>query len=166
MLNIEIEVAKQQQVIDDEDKLVEKMLENNLMTSTGQWFKLGAQVANAAVVTRAGQKKIEQMEMKQVEKMETKTKKEIAAKVEKIDAFKKFLEAGKPSQMSAKDSKAILKFVLPLLAPSEKMSEYNMGPKAMERLVKFGMDSGNKVTWISEMEKYTDKEEINQEGAV
>lgn len=66
------------------------------------------------------------------------------------------MAAGKLSPLSEKYSKAILKCVLPPLAPNEMLSEYNMGPKAVKRLVKFGMDSVNKIAWISEMEKYLD----------
>ncbi len=41
MLDIEIEVAKPHQVINDGEKLVEKIMEDNLMTLVGQLFKLG-----------------------------------------------------------------------------------------------------------------------------
>ncbi len=163
MFNLEIEVAKPQQQLNNEEKLLEKIMEDNAMTSTGRLFKLGVQVANAAAVTKAGRKKVELMETKRAELIKTKTKREIAVKREAIDAFKKFLTAGKPSKLPAKDSKAILKFVLPLLAPNEKLAEYNTGPKAIQRLVKFGIASDNKLTWISEMEKHLDSGKKLQE---
>ncbi len=119
------------------------------MNSTGQLYKLGAQVANADIGLKAGQKKIEMIKKKKAEHLKTKTKRDMVIKADALDAFKKFVSAGKPEILSAKDSKAILKFVLPLLAPKEKFLECNTGPKTMERLLRFGMDLYNKFTWIS-----------------
>ncbi len=63
-LNLEIEVTKSQKVIDDEEKLIEKMMEKDVMTSRGRLFKLGMHVANAVAETTAGQKKIELVKIK------------------------------------------------------------------------------------------------------
>ncbi len=46
------------------------------------------------------------------------------------------------------------------------LSEYNMGPKAMGRQDKFGMDSDNKITWISEMEENMDDEQEAPQSAL
>ncbi len=51
--------------------------------------------------------------------LETKTKQEIATKEEAADVYKKFVATGKLDSLSARDSKAILKYILPLLAPEE-----------------------------------------------
>ncbi len=64
MLNIEIKVAKPQQLLNDMEKLVEKIMEDNAMTSTVQLFKLWVQVANTGAMTKAGHKKVELMETK------------------------------------------------------------------------------------------------------
>ncbi len=98
--------------------------------------------------------------------MEIEVKKEIALKVEAVDVFKVFLADGISSKLSAKDSRVMLKFVPPLLAPNETFLEYNMEPKAMGRLDKFEMDSDNKMTWISEMEKHLDNEQKAPQSAL
>lgn len=67
--------------------------------------------------------------------------------------FKKFLVDCKPSNLSAKYSKVILKFVIPILASNEKFLE------ATGRLDKFGRDTGNKIIWIFEVEKHFDVEQ-------
>lgn len=41
ILNLKIEVGKPKQVIDEEEKLFEKMMEKNAVASTGRLFKLG-----------------------------------------------------------------------------------------------------------------------------
>ncbi len=53
LLDLEVEVYQPQQIIEDGNKLIEEMLENNVMNLTGQLFKLGVQVVNTGVTNRA-----------------------------------------------------------------------------------------------------------------
>ncbi len=53
-IDLEVEVARPQ-IIEDKNKLIEEMLENNAMNPTGRLFKLGVQVSNAGMVTKAEQ---------------------------------------------------------------------------------------------------------------
>ncbi len=59
LLDIEVEVAQPQQVIADEEKLIEKSVEENAINSTGRLYRFGVQVANAGTVTKAGQRQVE-----------------------------------------------------------------------------------------------------------
>ncbi len=85
-------------------------------------------------------------------------------KSEAVDTFDKYQAAGGKSALSTKDAKAILKFIFPMLAPNKKMSSYNTGPKAMSRLEQFATDSGYKIIWGSEMERFVkDDKKMQQE---
>ncbi len=96
--------------------------------------------------------------------LETKSKREITIKEEAADVYKKFVAAGKPDSLFARDSKAVLKYILPLLAPEEKIYEYNTGQKAMAQLSKFATESDITITWMTEMEKHVQMEEEFKRG--
>ncbi len=85
-------------------------------------------------------------------------------KSEVSDAFKKYWEANGKSTLPYKDTKAILKFILPQLAPDENMSSYITGSKAMWRLEQYATDSGNEITWESEMENFLKDDKEMQQG--
>ncbi len=59
VLDLEVEFEKPWKVIEEESKLVDKMLQTNVMSSTGRLFKISVQIANAATVTKAGNKRIQ-----------------------------------------------------------------------------------------------------------
>lgn len=67
-------------VINDEEKLAEKMMEDNATTSASQLFKLGVQVANAVVVTNTGWKKINLMKIKKQNRWRQKPKKSLPSR--------------------------------------------------------------------------------------
>ncbi len=71
-----------------------------------------------------------------------------------IAAYQKYITTGKQTNLPAKESKSILKFILLLLATGEKMTIYNTGPKAIAQLNKFALDSDNKISWETEREKH------------
>ncbi len=163
ILDLEMEVVQPQQNIDNEDELVNKLVAENAVTSTGRLYRLGIQIANSKIVTKAARRQIEIKNEKKAAQLETKNQKELFVKSEAANAFEKFQKAGK-SAVSSKDTKAILKFILPLLAPNEKMSSYNTGPKAMSRLEQFAIDLGNKIRWESKMKRFMKEDEEVQEG--
>ncbi len=99
---------------------MKKLLKLSAINLTGQLYKLGVKVANDGVVTKAGKMQIEMNKQKKAEQLETKFKRETALKTEAEDLFKKFVTAGWPATLPAKDSKVILKLVLYCLAPEEK----------------------------------------------
>ncbi len=140
LLDLEMEVVQPQQVIDDEDELVNKLVAENAVNFTGQLYCLGIQIVNSKIETKAARTLIEINKQKKAAWHQTKNQKEKLVKLEAADAFEKYPEADCKSALSFKDTKAILKFILPL-APNKKMSSYITGPKAMCRLEQFSMDS-------------------------
>ena len=66
VLDLEVEIAQPPKAIEEESKLVDEILQTNGMTSTGRLFKIGVQIANAAVVTKAGKKQIQLNEQKKL----------------------------------------------------------------------------------------------------
>jgi len=69
------------------------------------------------------------------------------------------------SQLSAKDAKSILKYLLPILAPGEKISDYNTSPKANARLNKIAQDGDGKTSWEIELKNHADIDDDGAEGA-
>ncbi len=98
---------------------------------------------------------IAEEERVQAERLEAKLKREDTTKSEATQSYNKFIGGGKLiTTLSAKDVKLILKFLLPKLAPGEKMADYNNRQKALARLEKFGADSNGAITWEKEMDKH------------
>ncbi len=168
MLDIEIEVAKPQKIIEDEEKLINEMLETNAMSSTGRLFKLGVQVANAATVTKAGKKRIKQIKQKKAEQEKKLSRRETSIKLEAVEAYRRYLSAGTSGTLpeKAKDAKAILTFVLPILAPGDKISNFNTGPTAFERLRQFPVEQNGKQLWEIELEKHIENKGKTEAGEV
>ncbi len=56
--DLDVKVAKMQQVIDDKEKHLSEMSQTNEMSSTGRLSKIKnvVQIANAAAITKAGKK--------------------------------------------------------------------------------------------------------------
>ncbi len=46
LLDLEVDVVQPQQVIDNEDESVNKLVSENVVNSTGQLYPLGIQIAN------------------------------------------------------------------------------------------------------------------------
>ncbi len=158
VLDLELEVAVPRALIEDESERIKKIVEEKAANKTGGLFKLGCQVANERVVMESCKQIIaEEMRVK-AERLKAKLKKEDETKSHAIEAYQKFVGGGKlNSALSAKDFKMILKFLLPKLAPNEKMAEHNTGAKALECLQKFATDSNNDSTaWHFEMSKYVE----------
>ncbi len=70
------------------------------------------QVANVGVVTMTGKVQIESNKKKKAVQHEIKMKRDTTTKTIAEDAFKKYVTAGMPETLPAKDSNAILKFVV------------------------------------------------------
>ncbi len=66
-----------------------------------------------------------------VECLATKLKWEITTKNESIKAYIKFIHFGKSTNIPAKCSKSIFKFLLPCLAPKEKILIIQVGQKQL-----------------------------------
>ncbi len=147
VLDLRVEVAKPQQRLCNEEQLINKIMDEDEINSTGCLFKCGVQIANAGVMTTAGMRKIESIKKKKAQQNEMKMKKEAKSNAEAIAAFNKFIVApGKNKQIADRDSKAMIKYLLPILAQNEKNYDYNTGPKTLARLKKFGFDLGNNIT--------------------
>jgi len=71
------------------------------------------------------------------------------------------LANGKPKFASIKNAVVILKVLLPKVAPTEKITAYNSGKKALERLV--GIAGGT--TWEDEMNHLSAQKEAQLEQA-
>ncbi len=56
--------------------------------------------------------------------------------------------------MTAKETKAILRFLLSVVAPNEMTSDFNMDPKALAWLEKILAEIANQGMWETEMQKY------------
>ncbi len=168
VLDLEVEFARPRKVIEEESKLVDEMLQTNAMSSTGRLFKIGVQIANAAVVTKAGKKQIQLNEQKKAEMEKKLSKREINIKMEAIEAFRRYCKAGKQgtAPKTAKDAKLILRFVLPILALDDKLSSYNTGAKAIERLGQFQADPNSKTLWDIEMEKHIKNDDENLDSQI
>jgi len=159
-LDLEVEIAPSRALIADEEERIKKIVEDKAANKMGRLFKLGCHVANERVVTESCRQIILEEEKVKAERLEAKIKREDATKLEASHAYSKFVAIGKSiDDISARDSKSILKFLLPKLAPNKKISDYNTGPKAVTRLNKFAIDSDNKITWEAEMKKYTPNDE-------
>ncbi len=87
-------------------------------------------------------------------------------KSEAFDAFEKYWAADGKSALSSKDTKTILKFILPHIGSQQKDIIYNKGPKAMSRLEQFATDSGNKSTREREMERFMKDDKEMQQGGL
>ncbi len=59
-----------------------------------------------------------------------KNERENTINADAIAAYQKYIATGKQTNLPAKESKSILKFIFPLLSNEEKMTNYNTGPKA------------------------------------
>ena len=75
-----------------------------------------------------------------------------------IDAFKHYVDGGKSINLKSgmpnlpkSDAIAIIKFLLPKLAPKENVSSFNSGLKATKRLVEIA--SSTETTWEEEVNK-------------
>ncbi len=64
--DLEVKITLPQQIIEDENKFIEEILESNRMNLTGRLFKVGVQVTNAGRVIKAGQKQIENIRRKKL----------------------------------------------------------------------------------------------------
>ncbi len=87
-----------------------------------------------------GRKKyVEQNEKKKIEQERKMTQREIVIKMKAFDEFVRYLQAWKPETLpkKAKDAKAILWFVLTILALYGKISNFNTGLKALKWLSRF-----------------------------
>ncbi len=120
ILGLKVENAQPQQIITEEEKLINEILQDNAMNSTGCLDKCGIQVANTSVATTAALQKIKSIKQKKTELLEAKAKKEAATKVDAFNAFKKTKESGADPSVKAKDSKKILKHLLPNWLPMKR----------------------------------------------
>jgi len=142
------------EIPEDEEKTIQYIIDNKLLNKAGGLFKCGLSIANCRVITEAGRRMAE-LEKK---KKEEKTQKQSAkATQSEWDAFKLYdnwkragkpMADGKPKFASIKNAITILKVLLPKVAPKEKITDYNSGKKALERLVKIAGGS----TWETEMD--------------
>ncbi len=64
------------------------------------------------------------------------------------------------------DAKLILRFVLPILAPNDKISNYNTGAKAIEQLGQFQVDPNSQTLCEIEIEKHIKHDDENLEGQI
>ncbi len=84
-----------------------------------------------------------------------------------VEAFHRYCKAGKQctAPVTAKDAKSIL--VLPItLVPDDKLSTYNTGAKAIERLGQFLLDPNIQTSWEIEMEKHIKNDDEIQESQI
>ncbi len=116
VLDLQVDVAKPQQRIWNEEWLINKILDENSTNSTGWLFKCEVQIAIFGIFWEH-QKEESQAAWNETGKGGNK-------KAEAIDAFNKIIVAhGDNKQIALRDSKAILKYLLPILAPNDKKSD-------------------------------------------
>lgn len=140
---------------ENEEELVDKIIASKAIGKAGGMFKTGMLIANAPIIVMAEKK------MAALEKAGMEEKEKNATHAEKkktwdgAAAYEKWVLGGRKKDSESKpilspdDAKHILKFLLPIIAPTEKLSSYNSGKKSLQRL----MEIAGGTTWEAEMEQ-------------
>ena len=155
-------VEERDEITEDEEKQIQSIIKNKAINSSGKLFKLGIHIANCKVVLEALRRikimKDEEDKQKALKKRVEEGTKErkavIAFEAWKASGSKKNVD-GKPVFAKADDSKNVVKFLIPILAPEERnVSQYTSSvKKSVERL----MQVAGGTTWEREMDDIAKK---------
>jgi cell fate (sporulation/competence/biofilm development) regulator YmcA (YheA/YmcA/DUF963 family) len=148
--------VKKKLLPETDEAAVQAIIDSKAINKSGGLFNLGIHVANSAVVMEAMRR------IKATEKVATiakeQRKKDAAAKTDNnaLDHFVSWVEAGAnvdPTtghpKLSKDASVAIVKVLLPKIAPTEKLKDY----KTMANCVKWLGELAGGTTWVDEMKQ-------------
>ena len=146
--------VKKKLLPETDEAAVQAIIDSKAINKSGGLFNLGIHVANSAVVMEAMRRVKENEKAAKIAKEQR--KKDAAAKtdINALDHFVSWLEAGAkvdPTTGHPKLSKdaavAIVKVLLPKIAPTEKLKDY----KTMASCVKWLGELAGGTTWVDEM---------------
>lgn len=157
-------VVKQAPISDTSEAKIQKMVDEGVVGKAGKWFKVGVCVANGKEVLEA------------VRRVKVKVAKEAAAKECKAQetadfvkwmALKEFVKWYGDDQKVDKDgyplltkkaAVAIVKLLLPRIAPDLKLNDF----KTLKKCVKWLGDLAGGTTWVTEMRAVEDSYSNNE----
>ena len=163
-MDIEAREVEEIDIPEDEEALIQHIVDNKLINKAGGLFKCGIQIANCRVVMEASRRVAANDAAEKVKKVQKVQKKEESATLTAIVAYSKWQSSGKPTdtnghpKLAKADAKAMVKVLLPRIAPNEKLSSYESMKKCNQWL---GEVAGG-TTWATEMEQV---EKENWHGA-
>jgi len=135
VLATKLEVAQPRDVADTNEKLIEELVETKGACAAGKLFKVGIHVANCSVVLEARRRMNNKQAAMSKEKEQHKLIEEDTKNKTAIEAFTKWVDAGKPLNTST--GKPLLPkgdsiaYLLPKFGPKELASRYNRGVKSI-----------------------------------
>ena len=164
VMDLEAQEVEEIDIPEDEEALIQHIVDNKLINKAGGLFKCGIQIANCRVVMEANRRVAENDEAEKVKKVQKVQKKEESATLTAIVAYSKWQSSGKPTdtnghpKLAKADAKAMVKVLLPRIAPNEKLSSYESMKKCNQWLV----EVAGGTTWATEMQQV---EKENWHGA-
>ena len=166
VLDVEPPQAENYSVPEGEDDQVKALVDGKATNSASGMFKVGVLVVNSRAMLRAKEQlddmEKEAKEKKQQKNLEKAEKKEQAAVV----AFNRWIEQGRKVDangypvLSKDSSVAIVKVLLPRVAPEEKLSEYT----TMKACNKWLGTLARGTSWEEEMKAFVDERQSAEMG--
>ena len=157
-------VVKQAPISDTSEAKIQKMVDEGVVGKAGKWFKVGVCVANGKEVLEA----VRRVKVKVAEEAAAKEcKAQETADFVKWMALKEFVKWYGDDQKVDKDgyplltkkaAVAIVKLLLPRIAPDLKLNDF----KTLKKCVKWLGDLAGGTTWVTEMRAVEDSYSNNE----
>ena len=155
VMDLKARTVEERKFPEEEEAAIQELIQKKSMNRPGGLFKVGVIVANCHVVLEAS-RRMAIMESERKKAKEVKNKEKEESGLEKaVAAFMKWKEDGRQidnknegPKLSKEAAKAIVKVLLPKIAPTKKLKDYN----GMAVCVKWLGSIASGTTWDSEME--------------
>ena len=155
VMDLKARTVEERKFPEEEEAAIQELIQKKSMNRPGGLFKVGALVANCHVVLEASRRMaIAEAERKKAKEVKNKEKEESGLE-KAVAAFMKWKEDGRQidnknegPKLSKEAAKAIVKVLLPKIAPTKKLKDYN----GMAVCVKWLGSIASGTTWDSEME--------------
>lgn len=154
VLDVKMPRVVKQKIPATSEAKIQKMVNDGSLSKAGSWFKCGVSVANSLEVMEAIRRVKEKQENEKVAKQ---VKEKEAAEYIKWMALKEFVkwygadqktDANGHPILTKKAAVAIVKLLLPMIAPDLKLKDYTTLKKCSKWL---GEIAGRGTTWVEEM---------------
>ncbi len=164
VLDVEPQQPEEYAIPDGEEEQIKALVDGKVTNSAGGMFKIGMLVVNSRVMLKSNEK-LDEIKKEADEKRQQKTKE----KVEKTEqaaivAFCQWIDRGRRVDangypaLSKDGSVAIVKVLLPRIAPDEKVADYS----TMKACIKWLGTLARGTTWEDEMKAVEEERNLVQ----
>jgi len=154
VMDLKARTVEERKFPEEEEAAIQELVKKRSMNRPGGLFKVGELVANSHVVLEASRRMAIIEEERKKEKEKKNKEKEESDLEKAVAVFRKWKEDGRlidnkneGPKLSKEAAKAIVKVLLPKIAPTKKMKNYN----GMALCVKWLGSIASGTTWDSEM---------------